>query len=347
MVTKLLHSHSPFRIFFISATITASTLGAVYYWLGPAAAAVALILIIIEITFSFENAIINAKVLATLSPFWQKIFLTIGIAIAIFGMRIIFPIVIVSITAQLEWEKVIALALNEPKEYSRALTEAHTSIAAFGGMFLLVLGLHFFISTKRTVFWIKAIEHPLQKRFTSWAYIPVSIAVLAAITLIPFNNHADETLKAGAIGIAVYLAIHGLAHFFGKTQAIRAGLKKTGLAGFIGFLYLEVLDASFSFDGVIGAFAVTQDVVLIAAGLGVGAIWVRSLTIFMVRRGTLQRYKYLEHGAHYTILVLAGVLLAGLFTHVPEIIAGVAGISIISSSIFSSVLSNKMRFAKR
>src|SRR5690606_21345166 len=94
--------------------------------------------------------------------------------------------------------------------------------------------------------------------------------------------------------------------------------------------------ASFSFDGVLGAFAVTKDVVLIAIGLGVGALWVRSLTVFMVRRGTLDSYKYIEHGAHYTITVLSAVLILSIFINVPEVIAGLAGLGIIGSSIIAS-----------
>jgi hypothetical protein len=97
-----------------------------------------------------------------------------------------------------------------------------------------------------------------------------------------------------------------------------------------------VLDATFSFDSVLGAFAVTKDVVLIALGLGVGAFWVRSLTIFMVRRGTLANYRYIEHGAHYTIGILAIILFLSIIIKVPEIITGLTGIGIIIASIVAS-----------
>ena len=100
-------------------------------------------------------------------------------------------------------------------------------------------------------------------------------------------------------------------------QAGKAGpsqlAKATGKAGFFLFLYLEVLDASFSFDGVIGAFAITTDPILIALGLGlIGAMFVRSLTVFLVRKGTLADYVYLEHGAHWAIGALAVILLVGI-----------------------------------
>jgi len=103
------------------------------------------------------------------------------------------------------------------------------------------------------------------------------------------------------------------------------------------FLYLQVLDSSFSFDGVIGAFAITQDVFLIVTGLGIGALWVRSLTLMMVRRNTLKVYRYLEHGAHYTIALLALFLLSGLFISIPEAAAGAAGLLVVGASIISSL----------
>ena len=88
------------------------------------------------------------------------------------------------------------------------------------------------------------------------------------------------------------------------------------------FLYLEVLDASFSFDGVIGAFAITNDIVLMALGLGIGAMYVRSLTVYLVRQGTLDDYVYLEHGAHYAIGALAVILLVTIQYEINEIITG-------------------------
>jgi len=109
---------------------------------------------------------------------------------------------------------------------------------------------------------------------------------------------------------------------------------------------LEVLDASFSLDGVIGAFAITKDVVLIAAGLGIGALWVRSLTLFIVRRRVLHTYRYLEHGAHYVIGILAITLLVGIFFEIPEIVAGLIGIIVICLSIVHSIAYNKLQVKK-
>ena len=107
------------------------------------------------------------------------------------------------------------------------------------------------------------------------------------------------------------------------------------------FLYLEVLDASFSFDGVIGAFAITNDIVLMALGLGIGALYVRSLTVYLVRKGTLDDYVYLEHGAHYAIGALAVILLVTIQYEISELITGLIGVVLIGWSFWSSVRRNK------
>lgn len=334
--------HAPVRIFAFSLTATIAALVGVAVGLGFKALFVALILIVVEITFSFENAIINAKILKNLSKFWQNIFLTVGIFIAIFGMRVIFPIAIVMVTAGLGAREVIDLALNDPTEYSHRLHDAHPQIAAFGGAFLLMLALHFFFDDSRETLWLKRIERTFQRYAKTWMPFVLAVATVCILAALPFNEHKEETITAGLLGIVTYSAIQGLIHVFERLKPAeiksKTGeiAKQTGITAFLSFMYLEILDASFSFDGVVGAFAVTNDVILIALGLGVGAIWVRSLTVFMVRNGTLDTYKYLEHGAHYTVFVLSAVLLFGIFVHVPEVLAGLVGIGLIGSAIVSS-----------
>jgi hypothetical protein len=334
---KYLHPHSPWRIFAVSVLVTVGSIIGVLFGMGPAAMLVALVLISVEIAFSFDNAIVNAKILKQMSRFWQVMFLTIGAAIAIFGMRLIFPIVLVAITAGLGWREVIDLALNHPEEYSHQLEAAHIVLSAFGGGFLLMLALHFFFDSTREVLWYKRIEQPMQRFAYKWMPSFLALSVIAIVAALPFNHEPRETLVAGTLGVLTYSLIHAASEYFARVQNRKAGLGvRVGMAGFVSFLYLEVLDASFSFDGVLGAFAVTKDVVLIAIGLGVGALWVRSLTIFMVRRGTLDSYKYIEHGAHYTIAILACILILSIFVNVPEVIAGLVGLGIIGSSIAAS-----------
>jgi len=345
---KHLAPHSPFRIFGFSVAATVVSLIGVALGMGWNALFIIIVLIIVEMTFSFDNAIINAKILERMSKFWQTIFLTVGILIAVIGMRVIFPILIVAITADLPWRTVLDLALNDPDQYAHYLKDAHPTISAFGGAFLLMLAFHFFFSDERDTMWIQRIESHM-KKLSHWAWPSVVTTVLLfGLALLPINSHAKQTLIAGGLGTLTYLVIHGLIQWMEKYQGINAkslakGVKQTGMAAFISFMYLEVLDASFSFDGVIGSFAITNNVVLIAIGLGVGAIWVRSMTVFMVRRGTLKNFAYLEHGAHYTVFVLAVIMLISALYHIPELIPGLAGIGIIGSSIAASIRVNKLK----
>ncbi len=330
------------RHFGFSLAVTIAALIGSFVGLGVEAALVMLVLVLVEITFSFENAVINAKVLQTLSLRWRFVFLTIGILIAIVGMRVIFPIAIVVVTAELPWRQVLDLALNNPTLYAERLTDAHHIIAAFGGAFLLMLCLHFFFDSKKEVHWFERFERRLSDWGKHWLPAFLSVAIILGIAAIPANHNPGDTIKAGLFGVAVYIAVRGIEHLFaklnGQSNVPKDGkaVLQTGWAAFATFIYLEILDASFSFDGVIGAFAITQSVVLIAVGLGVGAVWVRSLTVYMVKKDTLSTYKYLEHGAHYTVGVLALVLLLSLFVEVPDVIAGIAGIIFVTAAFVSS-----------
>jgi hypothetical protein len=323
--------HFSFSLIFTVVAVLAAGLT-----LGIGAAITTLILIAIEIAFSFDNAIINAKVLARLSPLWQKLFLTIGMVIAIVGMRFVFPIVIVMVTAHLPWATVLQYALHDPKQYAAHLAEAHTSISAFGGSFLLTLALYFLLDDERKELWLVRIERPLQRVGGSLWLPPVLAAIV--VTFVSLGYHDTKTVLASSlIGIAAYAAINGFIALLGKATGQGKGRGQyTGWGAFIAFMYLQVLDASFSFDGVLGAFAITNKVILIALGLGVGALWVRSLTVYMVKKGTLDEYIYLEHGAHYAILALAAALLVSIFVEVPDAITGLAGLGIIGASFEAS-----------
>lgn len=344
----MFHAHSPWRIFAISGLVTLTTLVAIALGMGWNALYLVLILIVVEITFSFDNAIINAKVLERLSPLWQQLFLTVGIVIAIFGMRLLFPILIVSLTAHLGWGQVVDLALHHPAEYGHHLEAAHPMIAAFGGAFLLMLAFQFFFDDERDVLWIKWIERHLQ-RLSHWVWAPlVTSAIMGFVSLLPVNTHARQTIIAGALGTLTYVGLQLLVRGMELLQTKRDGTgaaaaaQQVGLAALLTFIYLQILDASFSFDGVIGAFAITSDIVLIAAGLGVGAIWVRSLTVYMVRKQTLNQFIYLEHGAHYTVFVLAVVMLVSALLKIPEIVPGLTGLGIIAASVAASIRVRKL-----
>jgi uncharacterized protein len=344
---KLLTSRSPLRIFAVSIVATLAILFGVLFGIGVSALIITLILAVVELTFSFDNAIINAKVLNKLSRRWQTVFLSVGIIIAIFGMRVVFPVVIVMLTAHLSWGTVVDLALHHSHEYAHHLEKAHASIAAFGGAFLLMLALNYFMNDEKDVHWIKRIEKPLSD-FSHWLAAPAVVtSVLLVITWLPANTHAAATISAGLLGAGTFILIETLSGVFTRLQ--KGHLQQsgqTGLAALSTLLYLEVLDASFSFDGVIGAFAITSNVVLIAAGLGIGALWVRSLTVYMVRKGVLGKYRYIEHGAHYTVLVLAAILLVSVMVEISDYIPGLLGVGIIGASIAASMRENRRASSK-
>lgn len=323
------------RYFGFSGFITIAAVLIAGIELGPGAAVTMMVLIAIEVAFSFDNAVINAKILQRLSKFWQQLFLTVGILIAVIGMRFVFPILIVMVTAGLPWGQVIDEALNHPETYAGHLEEAHAAISAFGGAFLMTLTFFFFFDDLRKELWLRRIERPLQKIGGS-IWLPALLAAAIVVVSALFLPHERGTvLQAGLAGVVIYTGLKLLIDALARL-APKENKTYTGWPAFFALVYLEILDASFSFDGVLGAFAITDMVLIIALGLGVGAVWVRSLTVYMVRKGTLDSYKYLEHGAHYAILFLAVALFSSLFIHIPEAITGIVGLGIIFASYKSS-----------
>ncbi|GLQ38842.1 hypothetical protein GCM10007908_24620 [Rhizobium albus] len=300
---------------------------------------ICVVLAVLEISLSFDNAIVNANKLKEMTPVWQRRFLTWGILIAVFGMRIVFPLLIVVIAANVGPWAAIQLAIAEPEEYSRIMNDAHLSIAAFGGTFLMMVALTYFFDEHKDIHWVHAIE----SRVSKFAAIKgVEIAFVLILMLI-FASFLDETESATFIlsaiyGLVTFLAVDVLGNVLDQQQAALEGAAK---GGFGAFLYLEVLDASFSFDGVIGAFALTNNLFIIAIGLGIGAMYVRSMTIMLVEKGTLAQYRYLEHGAFYAILILSVIMYAQSLTHIPEVITGLGGAALIGLSLWSSIRYNR------
>ncbi|MFF8468085.1 DUF475 domain-containing protein [Streptomyces griseus] len=353
-----------------SFAVTALGLVAAVFYGGWQAFGIVLILSVLEISLSFDNAVINAGILKKMNAFWQKIFLTIGILIAVFGMRLVFPVVIVAVSAQLGPIEAIDLSFNDPDRYKELVTDAHPSIAAFGGMFLLMIFLDFIFDEDRDIHWLRWIERPLAK-LGKVDMLSVCVALIVLlITATTFatqahqhgGGHADKAstvMLSGIAGLITYLVVGGLSGFFeGKLEEEEerehdaeeeakekgkpvTGVALAGKAAFFLFLYLEVLDASFSFDGVIGAFAITNEIVLMALGLGIGAMYVRSLTVYLVREGTLDDYVYLEHGAHYAIGALSIILLITIQFQINEFITGSVGVILIALSFWSSVRRNR------
>ena len=299
------------------------------------------VLAVLEISLSFDNAIVNANTLKRMSEVWQKRFLTWGILIAVFGMRLIFPLLIVVVAAGIGPGEALRLSLTEPERYATIIDGAHLSIVGFGGAFLMMVGLRFFFDDDKDVHWIAPIERFIV-RFAGIRGIEMAVvlgAMLVVALLLP-EEEVDTFLFAGVAGLLTFLALDVIAFLLDEPEKVMEGAAK---AGFGAFLYLEVLDASFSFDGVIGAFALTQDLMLIAIGLGIGAMYVRSMTILLVEKGTLAEFRYLEHGAFWSILVLSFIMFAQTMIEVPEYITGLLGAGFIGAALVSSVRARSKR----
>ncbi len=320
-------------VFIGPVIVTILGFAAIYWWGGVAAFLLVVLLSILEITLSFDNAVVNAKVLSQMEPKWQKRFLTWGILLAVFGTRLVLPAVIVALAAWVSPWSAAVLALENPEEYGRLLSGATPIILSFGGAFLLMVSLKYFFDVGKSVHWLAMIE----TRLARWGRIEaIELALALTITLIlSYLAHAPQgqVLAAGCIGILLFIVIQGIAN----SLHMEHGVETVAKSGAVLFVYLNVLDAAFSLDGVVGAFALTTAIPIIFVGLGIGAYFVRAITLYLVRKKTLEALVYLEHGAHWAILGLAISMLAGLVIHVPEVVTGLVGVVFVTLAYVSSL----------
>lgn len=324
-------------LFSIVGLVGAAALG----WLEHATLAHALqfaficfVLGLLEVSISFDNAVVNATVLREMTPIWQRRFLTWGILIAVFGMRLVFPLLIVCLSAAVGPWEALMIATFDPQRYAEMMLAVHHEVAAFGGSFLALVALKYFFDSSKTIHWIRLIEEPLAKLGRLEA-IEVALVLgwlwFLSRTLPPAEGFA--VLQAGIAGVVTFVLVEAIGEFLKTPDGDSIDPHRASLGM---FLYLEVLDASFSFDGVIGAFAITNHLFLIAIGLGIGALFVRSLTIMMVEKGTLDAFIYLEHGAFWAVGALASIMFLNIHFHVPEVVTGLIGIGFIGWSLYSS-----------
>ena len=317
------------RYFYFSFIIALIGLVLAFLIDGLSAVYLTAILAILEVSLSFDNAVVNAKILKDFDKVWERRFLTWGMVIAVFGMRFIFPILIVAIAANLGIIETLKIAIYNPSEYHEILLNCEKLIYAFGGAFLWLV-FSDFLFERKTVRWIKPVERYAEK-LGNVNNISLIVATLIGVIII-YDSKSYEIAIALLLGMLTYSLLNGINDAF-AIEGVKNGL--------IGFLYLEILDASFSFDGVIGAFAITGNIFLIMIGLGIGAMFVRSLTIWMVEKGVLSEYKYLEHGAHYAIGVLAVIMLLKIFMHIGEVLTGTLGLGLLAVAFLHSKFETK------
>ena len=340
------------RYFLSSYIITIAGIIAAYFWgnhvhagSGLQCVFIAIVLGILEVSLSFDNAVVNAMKLEKMSEVWRHRFITWGILIAVFGMRFLFPILVVAIFAKLSMLDVFNMATTNVDKYAYYLHQTHAPIVTFGGLFLVMLFLNYFFNHEKNVHWIKPIEAPLSHLdHLRGIEIIISLGLLLATQNFVPSEQKVHVLIAGISGIITYLLIDGLAHFLEKHEELRAAkcnVQSVACSGFVSFMYLELIDASFSLDGVLGAFALSKDIIIITIGLSIGAMFVRSLTIMLVEKKTLAQFLYLEHGAHWAIGALAVLMLISTVREVPEVITGLIGLGFILAAFISSIVHNK------
>jgi uncharacterized protein len=331
------------RHYILSVIVTVLALVLAAVWGGAEGLAICALLIVMEVSFSFDNAVVNATVLKSMDAKWQRRFLTWGMLVAVFGMYYLFPILIVAIATGLGVVEVTRLAFDAPAEYTRHLMASHVQIGAFGGMFLLMVFFKFIFDKGKTVHWLGMLE----RKLTQFGKLGAVESILALLLLLLLQSCLPEgerlhAMTAGVLGVVLYVATSSLMALL-KMKESQLAMASPGLMGFI---YLNILDASFSLDAVVGSFAISKDIVIIMLGLSAGAMFVRSMTVHLVRTGTLARYVYLEHGAYYGIFALAIIMLVGMMQPVPGIITGLVGVSFVLLSLWSSVKYNRRRLSR-
>jgi hypothetical protein len=312
---------------------------------GVQAAWITLVLLALEISLSFDNAVVNARVLETMTPGQQRFFLSWGLVIPVFGVRFLGPLLLVSLAGHIGVAEALDAALHHPEHYHELLELAEPRILAFGGTFLLMVFLRYFFDEAKTLHWVARIE----RRLSAAGRVPslevaLALVILMLVAMVLPAGMRSDVLFAGLIGLVLQILSTSLADLFGGEEAAVGRMAVSG--GLASLLYLELLDASFSLDGTIGAFAITSDLGLIMTGLGLGALFIRSLTLMLSREKALDQLIYLEHGAHYAIgalglLMLAGVVIGRWGWHVPEWLSGLIGVVLLLLALGDSLRHNR------
>jgi len=251
-------------------------------------------LVVFETVNSIDNAIVNAHVLKTMSSKWRKIFLIWGIFTAVFIVRGIFPMIIVWLSApEIGLSGVFRMFFSADPRVVDLLESRKGLILIAAGVFLLLLYLHWLFLEEKTPFFV--LDKLVSADFGIWFF---AFAALLLVGLLYIARGSPLLMLSAAIGNALFFILYGFREQAQKQEkTLLSG--DTRLSDFSKLMYLEVLDASFSLDGVIGAFAFTTSLPLILIGNGLGALVVRELTIKGIDKVT--KYKFLKNGAMTSI----------------------------------------------
>lgn len=296
-------------------------------------------LCVFEVIVSIDNAVINAEVLGTMSKKARRWFLIWGLLIAVFLIRGLLPWIIVwaTIPGLGPIEALTATFSSDPSVHT-AIDKATPILFMGGGIFLIFIFFHWlFLEPKNFGLRPEKFFH----KNGVWFFAVVS--VLLAIT-VWYSMKIDSMLAFSAVvGSTAFFITHGFKENAEKSEKelLSGASNKSDLSK---ILYLEVIDATFSIDGVLGAFAFTLSVPLILIGNGIGAFVLRKLTMGNIDR--IKKYKYLKNGAMYSILALGVIMLIDAFGgHVPHYISPVITFIVIGYFLYKSIKENKLHLA--
>ena len=285
-------------------------------------------LALFEIIISVDNAIINAEVLATMSKKGRRWFLLWGIIIAVFLVRGLLPWVIVwASSPSLGFIGSFTASFSSDPKVAEVIAQSAPILLIGGGTFLIFLFFHWiFLEPKH----YGIIGEEFIHKKGVWFFAVVSV-LLAAIVWLAIKKNPIMAFGA-VVGSTAFFITHGFKENAEK-EMLEGSSKMSDLSK---IFYLEVIDATFSVDGILGAFAFTFVLPLILVGNGIGALVVRQLTISNIER--VKKYKYLKNGAMYSILALGVVMLLHSFgAHIPEWSTPVLTFAIIGYFFWKSV----------
>jgi len=286
-------------------------------------------LILFETICSIDNAVINAEVLSTMSQRARRWFLIYGLFFAVFVIRGMLPWLIVWMnTPDIGPFQALIATFGENEEVKNKIEEASPFLLVGGGVFLIFLFFHWlFIEAKNYGLRGERFFH----KHGVWFYAIVSV-ILTVIVWLSLQRHPSMALGA-VIGSTAFFITHGFKQNAEMHEKQLMG--GSSMSDWSKVLYLEVIDATFSIDGVVGAFAFTLSVPLILIGNGIGAFVVRELTIRNIDR--VKRYIYLKNGAMYSIFVLGTIMVLDSFgAHIPEWLSPVVTICVIGYFFYKS-----------
>lgn len=287
-------------------------------------------LVVFEVISSVDNAVINAHVLKTMSPKWRKIFLFWGIITAVFILRGLLPLLIVWLSApEIGFLGAVQSVIKSSPQVSQLIDERKGIIFVGAGVFLLLLYLHWLFIEKKDPYFVP--DKLIKPSHGVWFF---GFAAIILVVLLYFSRGSFYLMLSAAIGNAAFFIVYGFREQAEKQEEVlQSG--KTHLSDFSKLMYLEILDASFSFDGVLGAFAFTTSILLILVGNGIGALVVRQLTILGIEK--VSQYKWLKNGAMTSIGVLGLFMISKSFgVIIPEYLPTLTTIGLVGLTFWSS-----------